>query len=83
MLLLYHLLIYGSYSSTIKLHISVDYVVVTADVDMKAGTRDLFVRAGIRDFGFTALQLLQGLEMWSWNEIKSERKCVRSKIRRK
>jgi hypothetical protein len=50
---------------------------------MKADIRDLFVRAGIRDFGFTTLHLLQRLEVWSWNEIKTERKCVRSIIRGK
>ena len=50
---------------------------------MKAYIRNLFVRAGIRDFGFTTLHLLQRLEAWSWNEIKTERKCVRSIIRGK
>jgi len=42
LLLLYNLLIYGSYSSTIKFHISVDYVVVTADVDMRHIWRHIY-----------------------------------------
>jgi len=50
---------------------------------MKADTRDLSVRAGVREFGFTTLHLLQRLEVWSWNEIKTERKCVRSIVRGK
>jgi len=50
---------------------------------MKEDIRDLFVRDGIRDFGFTTLHLLHRLKVWSWNEIKTERKCLRSIIRGK
>jgi hypothetical protein len=50
---------------------------------MKADIRDLFVRAGIRNFGFTTLHLLQSLEVWSWKEVKTERKYVWRIIRGK